>query len=348
MVFLHHSFTVFSSTLKAEPAPGPVTDVLTGNGFKGIFVFFVLSGFILALPFIKWRNGTGERIVLKQYYLRRITRLEPPYILSLLIGLVLAWDSAHAADLLKHLLAAVFYLHNIIYGRWGNLNPVAWTLEIEAQFYLLAPVIFSVFLLPRKARRLLLAAISFAFCLARCYYRPDMLTLYHFLPYFLLGSLLADVYADGRIPLLDHPLFIALALLLYGLVWALPVNNPIAIMVLPFIVAATLGSIFNNAALQRLFSAAPLAIIGGMCYSIYLLHNHLLYFIANITRDIGSAYGYWPAFFLQLPIYAAFVLAVCSLYFVAVERPFMQYRRRKLPVAGSIAVSPPSSPPSQG
>jgi peptidoglycan/LPS O-acetylase OafA/YrhL len=47
-------------------------------GGHGVGLFFVISGFILSLPFAKWRLNKGKKISLKNYYLRRVTRLEPP------------------------------------------------------------------------------------------------------------------------------------------------------------------------------------------------------------------------------------------------------------------------------
>ena len=46
---------------------------------KGVLLFFVISGFILALPFAKAAREQGKPVELKRYYLRRLTRLEPPY-----------------------------------------------------------------------------------------------------------------------------------------------------------------------------------------------------------------------------------------------------------------------------
>src|SRR3954462_11306684 len=49
------------------------------EGGVGVPLFFVISGFILALPFAKWRLNGERQVRLKNYYLRRVTRLEPPY-----------------------------------------------------------------------------------------------------------------------------------------------------------------------------------------------------------------------------------------------------------------------------
>ena len=47
------------------------------SGHYGVELFFIISGFVLALPFATWRLKEGGPVVLKRYYLRRLTRLEP-------------------------------------------------------------------------------------------------------------------------------------------------------------------------------------------------------------------------------------------------------------------------------
>jgi peptidoglycan/LPS O-acetylase OafA/YrhL len=58
---------------------------LLGNGDRGVLLFFVISGFILARPFLRQHRFQGKPVDVGRYYLRRVTRLEPPYILALLL-----------------------------------------------------------------------------------------------------------------------------------------------------------------------------------------------------------------------------------------------------------------------
>ena len=61
------------------------------RGYHGVHVFFVISGFVLALPFVRHRLGRGPAPRLRAYYLRRIRRIEPPYLLALTLGFVIIW-----------------------------------------------------------------------------------------------------------------------------------------------------------------------------------------------------------------------------------------------------------------
>ena len=49
----------------------------------GVPIFYCLSGFILSMPFGKEVLLQGKRVAIKQFYGRRLTRLEPPYIIAL-------------------------------------------------------------------------------------------------------------------------------------------------------------------------------------------------------------------------------------------------------------------------
>lgn len=106
---------------------------------RGVQLFFVISGFILARPFVTEYVDAGKPVSLRAYYKRRLTRLEPPYILALVIYAVslIVIHKDGARIIASGLLSSVFYVHNF----WGfiPIDPPTWTLEVEVQFYLIAP-----------------------------------------------------------------------------------------------------------------------------------------------------------------------------------------------------------------
>lgn len=116
-------------------------------GWLGVEVFFVLSGFII--PYAMLRGGYTFRNGWKTFVGKRILRIEPPYLLSVLLVLAL-WHASSVAPDFKGSMPVEFfsaqtllhlgYLNGIAGYPW--LNVVYWTLAIEFQFYLLASFIF--------------------------------------------------------------------------------------------------------------------------------------------------------------------------------------------------------------
>src|SRR2546421_3270894 len=107
------------------------------------------------------------------------------------LTLVFYWGhSAHA--LAPHLRASAFYVHNIVYHEFSSINPVAWSLEIEVQFYILAPLLACVFLIRNKSMRratlfVIAVALSQAYKLAARFAPHMPETLLNYLPLFLMG-----------------------------------------------------------------------------------------------------------------------------------------------------------------
>ena len=50
---------------------------LVSMGLAGVTIFFVLSGFLLAIPFAEWQSGLRQRPALDRYFLRRVMRVFP-------------------------------------------------------------------------------------------------------------------------------------------------------------------------------------------------------------------------------------------------------------------------------
>jgi peptidoglycan/LPS O-acetylase OafA/YrhL len=97
------------------------------QGHVGVQLFFVISGFILALPFARQHLRAGKVVTLGDYFLRRLIRLEPPYAIALTLTalLLVVLKGASIVALLPHYIASLFYVHYFLYGRGSDIIFVA-------------------------------------------------------------------------------------------------------------------------------------------------------------------------------------------------------------------------------
>ncbi|MBC7527266.1 MAG: acyltransferase [Chthonomonadaceae bacterium] len=165
-------------------------------------MFFLISGFILGLPFAAQHVEGGKCITLRDFYMRRLTRLEPPFIFCLFLCLGLAVVRLHKpfGEVFAHFLANLTYTHTLVYHALSPINPVLWSLEVEAQFYLLMPIFALIYRVQSAIlRRALLIGVVLSVMLIYPFFFPagnvwGRFTALFSLPCFLLGMLLADIY----------------------------------------------------------------------------------------------------------------------------------------------------------
>jgi peptidoglycan/LPS O-acetylase OafA/YrhL len=301
-------------------------------GSHGVELFFVISGFILALPFAAHHLTQAPVVSLRAYYLRRLTRLEPPYFATifLLVALGALMYRATALPLNGHLLASLFYLHNLIYGAQSTALGVAWSLEIEVQFYLLVPVLTLVFAIrDRLLRRSILCGsivVSLALQALFLHGNPRLsLSIAAYLQFFLLGFLLADFFliewrfASKHGLAWDMAALIGWPLLFYTLRFP-----AVAHWAFPALLFVLYCAVFRGLVSNRIPSNPWITAIGGMCYSIYLIHYEVISAVGRFTKHVGQ----WlpnPAYLLlQLAMVGLAIVVVCGIYFVVLEKPCMR------------------------
>ena len=154
LVIVHHLALPFR--LPLEPSllgawwPKRLIDAVSFNGYEAVFVFFVISGFLIATRIIE-RDGELARIDLRRFYAARARRILPLLGLVLALLTALAWlqvpgfapETAEqsTAGLLGSALSFTF---NWYEGRTGWAPAgwdVLWSLSIEEAFYLGFPLL---------------------------------------------------------------------------------------------------------------------------------------------------------------------------------------------------------------
>lgn len=326
-VVLYH----FHGFLQAEgPREGGNDELrmIAEHGYRGVNLFYVISGFILGIPFAEHRLRGQPSVSLSRYFLRRLTRLEPPYVLNLLVCVALLMASGSSiAPLLPHFAASAFYVHNIWFGEQSLINPVAWSLEIEVQFYCLAPLLAVLFSIrSRFWRRAVLLSLTLVIGMIQLRYWDSgprlKLTILFAIQFFLAGFLLSDIYLVDLVRESSRKLrwdLVAMVgwIALFGLedrqVW----------VAFPFLVLTVYVATFRGRLMSRIFTNRLVVTLGGMCYSIYLFHYVLIPPVLRLTANfpIGNPAGLRLG--ARALAYLVVLLAISGSYFVLVERPCM-------------------------
>jgi peptidoglycan/LPS O-acetylase OafA/YrhL len=98
---------------------------------SGVILFFVLSGYLIFRPFTVRRQNLGS------YAIRRFLRIYPAYVLALIGSSLLLGDRSFA----DHPLTYLLFLQNFDPALYQGFLGVSWTLQLEATFYLVVPVL---------------------------------------------------------------------------------------------------------------------------------------------------------------------------------------------------------------
>lgn len=119
----------------------PIATAFAFFGRTGVVLFFVLSGFLLFLPYARALLFQEAWPSARAFYLRRIFRIWPGYYLTL-IAMILLFSHAYLQpgrwpDLALFL---TFFMDSSL-RTWQQIDGPFWTLATEWQFYMLLPLI---------------------------------------------------------------------------------------------------------------------------------------------------------------------------------------------------------------
>jgi peptidoglycan/LPS O-acetylase OafA/YrhL len=248
--------------------------------------------------------------------------------------LLLAFSRGNNApgDLISNAALSAVYLQNLVNGDLPKVNIAYWSLEIEVQFYLLAPLLAKVFRIGNGRLRLVVLLVAiFASALMQQIVSPYprlSLSILGSLHYFLAGFLLAEIYVSRWRERPPTPSFVIAALTLFGAL-LIPVVlhhefTAIRGYVLPILICFFYAGVLRGVWFTRWLSWPFVTVIGGMCYSIYLLHFPIIYAAGRFVQKVGPVGDRYDLTFIvhALPILIC-VLAASGLFYMLVERPCM-------------------------
>jgi peptidoglycan/LPS O-acetylase OafA/YrhL len=130
------------------------------NGYAGVDVFFVLSGFLITSLVLREHDRTGA-VSLSRFYVRRVLRLYPALAAACLGVVALAVVTGRLGTVGPAALATLLYVSNwwIYLGHPAPLLEHTWTLAIEEHFYLFWPPVLTLLLGAAAGRRRLAWAL---------------------------------------------------------------------------------------------------------------------------------------------------------------------------------------------
>lgn len=326
------------------------------NGWMGVDLFFVLSGFLITLHIVR-RYGDGFGISnVGDYVRRRAFRIVPAYVASIVIavsGLIPYFEIPRDALFLRvvyHLLFLQDYLP-------ANIVVVYWSLGVEEKFYLFAPFVLIGVL--RLSSRYLRYGSVLALALLPTLFRTlkyvNGETVDNYTAFFnefrspfhltfdglVLGVLAALIYIDrdqlawtknGRLVdaltwsgIVSFGGMLAHHRLMLEISWF---NQTLMQAAIAFSAAAVLLGLVLGGGPIRLLSGQYLFVIGKLSYAWYLMHLMVVPFSWEIaTRFALSQAGRAIVF---VPVYLVLSLGLAYGLHVAVERPFLALRDRKI------------------
>lgn len=315
-------------------------DQTFGNGYLGVDVFFVLSGFLITTLLLR-EVDTAGRISIGAFYVRRALRLYPALVvLCVAVFGVAVVLQEHPVQVGAGAVASLAYVANIweYSGHDTYLLQHTWTLALEEQFYLLWPALLALIAWRRWTAWFVVAGwlgVEIADGLAG---QPPVLHTYVRAAGLPLGCALAFAVRHHGVRAwlarLGVPAFLAIIVLS-----VLRVDESVWTTGWPVSVAAVLSvpviaALLAEGWLGRVLGRRELVWIGRRSYGLYLWHFPVL------SATINHAPGRVPMpARLIAGVVVSFVLA--SMSYRWVEQPFLRRKERyeALPVPASASAS---------
>jgi len=345
-VFMAHMRDTLGDHGFAVAVPDPLVRLFLSGG-RQVDIFFVLSGFILAMNYRDWFKDAVPLASYRTFLQRRFARIYPLHfvMLILVIGFVVAGRAlgAHSyfgldrfrwVDLPEHFL--LIHAWGLFSEGPGEWNPPSWSISIEALAYLLFPL--AMWLIARFRPRFvwlpLLAGVAIGFGLNAVTHwgLSGFPGLARGLSEFLLGCLLMNLYGSPAAAWLQRNPGASAAALLLIVTYLL---TPDTGFVIAIGAAPLLLTLCKDNAVSRFFAWQPVYFLGEISYSIYLGHFLFSSIAYRLVNESWMKTGALPMA-AGIATIMAFVLAMSTLCYYLVERPgrdLLSGRRRTAVVA---------------
>jgi len=286
MVGLFHSSFVFS--------PESSFFHFLSFGSDGVYIFFVISGFIIPWSLDQSHYG---RLDFKIFIIKRFRRLFPPFIFSLMCYWI-GWCWLHPLSLLENikvLLSNLFFLVPFGIGEW--VNEIYWTLWVELQFYLLVGFIFPLLIHFFPTRSVGIIILLNLLCLGSLFI-PDSTEknfIFFHLPYFALGFIAFQI---ARIRAIQITHLLSFLCTIFTLWWSLDGLHGLSLSSLYFSISTFIFILFFNTTFKFLER------LGEFSYSFYLMHGLIIAWTSLLWKTLFIQYDFPWMFVLLIQLTA--------------------------------------------
>lgn len=306
-----------------------------GFGSIGVYCFFVLSSFLLTLPFLnlsdeKFKNGRRWL----NYAVRRILRIYPLYVVILVFFFAISFLGLTPKNAELYFGINDVFRHLMLIEAKGYL----WTIQVETKFYLILPfLLIAAHILKKSIPLIFLMVVSLIII---SIYLTDgtepRSSILRQLPVFLCGFFGAVIYykTANYIGLWDsykRKIFSLIAIACFVCIFLL---SPMGVTFLgleidiqkvlktSYIYGALwtcflLSILHANGIFQTLFEGVFIRVVGIVSFSIYILHAPLL----ALIHRISFLDGYFGLLALCVSVF------LCSLFtYIYIEKPFLKIK----------------------
>ena len=339
---------------------------LPETGWLGVELFFFLSGFVIAAPYVRAHLRRSPPPGLRHFIVRRAAKIVPSYVAAIAILAAAGyarWPSlgAAAGDIAAHLA----FVHIWFASMYGSIDGVMWSLGTEVQFYVIFPLLILAFVRAPWITAAAMTALALVWRLA-------VVPAHAFYANQMLGQLPAmlDLFAAGMLAAWVHERYPAATSARARTMWTLAALAAAALFILlaqhAFAVRYSDGEWKSWHATHRIFvalacfcfasaglRAAPafraavanpvLVFLAAISYNLYLWHQ--------VIARVAAGWSWLPHTGTDLHtdpqrqiaytvVTLAAALAVATAFTFALERPLLRLTRAKpaqVPVADGDA-----------
>jgi peptidoglycan/LPS O-acetylase OafA/YrhL len=329
-----------------HPADPTVISAFVGHGFIAVDLFFVLSGFVMALNYGDAFDGRYNGQAHFKFMERRFARVYPVYIVLTLFftalalaGLTEGIKGNHAFEILCNVL---------LIQAWGltdSITTAAWSVSVEWAAYFIFPFLVAALLYGKKSYALIGATACVALLAWVTYSdaplvvgsqlnRSGRLDLHSFdsigpmircMTQFSLGML---AYRFRNTPLLKNSVGTPFGgLVIAGVILLLLIFTQADLLLALIFPGLIVALYWQSGLLSKFFSHRIVYTLGVLSYSLYLVHPKFQR-VEHIVRHHLIEHNVSWAEFFSSTVTLIPALALSALLYVTVERPCRSLIRR--------------------